>query len=367
MHSETVFRIVPVQITQTATGILLMRGCLEMEIAGTGAVAAITLIVEHCSGRGESKERLLQHFSPKVKPEAERLIDYLQKRRILIQTEVSAPLIEEETALDLFYWNFATDSKSVISLVRQQQLTIVGVNGISRQIVVSLLATGIDNFIIVDDPRLRNRNFYGDDSLTASAWSRELPHPCAIDTWMQEESTSRCILATSDFGVAPALSFWNNYCVKHKIDYLPVVLDRLVGTVGPHTTPGETACYQCFRMREDAVRDQPELHRQAEATAHLRQLVDGAHPSMSSMLGDIAALEVLKFYGQLAPPRIRNLVEVKMIPMEMRCRWVLRAPHCPVCGRLEQRSASNIDVYPFFGENPLRKEAFPEEARRVAS
>jgi bacteriocin biosynthesis cyclodehydratase domain-containing protein len=363
VDSETVLRAVPCQMMRTATGVTLLRGCLEIAITGTGAAAAVALLLEQCAGTGKTKEHILQLFAEEQRPEIERLIDFLLKRRLLIQTDASAPVSEAESALDLFYWNFATNSESVTSLLRAKQITIIGVNGISRQLAGSLRATGVDNVTFVDDPRLRNRLYFDQERLRDGVWPDDLPAPRPIDEWILSEENPGCIVATSDFGVTPALSYWNRYCVQQGTEFLPVVLDRLIGTVGPHTTPGETACYQCFRMREDSGRDQPDQYRQSEATALQRQFVDTVHPSMASMLGDIAALELVKYYGQLVPPRIRNLVELKTIPMEMRCRWVLKAPNCPICGRLEQRSTSNIETYAFFGENPLRKEAFPDAQR----
>ena len=54
---------------------------------------------------------------------------------------------------------------------------------------------------------------------------------------------------------------------------------------------------------------------------------------MASILGDLAALELTKFYAGVLRYKVGTLVEVSMLIPNLVTRKVLRAPRCPVCSK----------------------------------
>ena len=74
------------------------------------------------------------------------------------------------------------------------------------------------------------------------------------------------------------------------------------------------------------------------------QTVVGFHPSMASILGNIAAMELTKFYSQAMPLwNVGKLIEVNLLATRMIPRKVLKLPRCPVCGPLQTHSAITPD------------------------
>ena len=145
---------------------------------------------------------------------------------------------------------------------------LLGVNTISERIALSLAALGVTQVRVVDFHVLRNMRLYGGDgALLPAAWHG--PRPLEYDEWAGSLATDGigCLVATSDFGGPHLMRDWNRFCVEESVQFMPVVLDKFVGTIGPLVIPGETACYECFRLRENANMDAPEIERAAEKGA----------------------------------------------------------------------------------------------------
>jgi hypothetical protein len=58
---------------------------------------------------------------------------------------------------------------------------------------------------------------------------------------------------------------------------------------------------------------------------------------MASIVADIAAFEVVKFYGGVLQPQAGALVEVNLLANKMTARKVLKIPRCPACSLLNTR------------------------------
>ena len=136
-------------------------------------------------------------------------------------------------------------------------------------------------------------------------WPASLGQPRNHREWFEltQGRGLGCLVVTSDFGGQHLLRNWNRHCVRERIPFLPVVLQDLVGRIGPLVVPGEGSCLECLRARENSHIDDPETHRAAEHGAYEGQVVNAFHPSMASVLGDIAAMELLKLYGQFMAAR----------------------------------------------------------------
>ena len=204
-----------------------------------------------------------------------------------------------------------------------------------------MTASGLACVEVVDHPPLRNlRLFDRSGSLRDGGWPNDLPGPVAYgeDFASLRPEGLDCLVATSDIGGMQLLREWNARCVEAGRPFLPVVLQDLIGYVGPFVVPGETACFECLRARQNANMDDPLSQRAAEFSAAEGQAVVGFHPVMATMLGAVAAMELVKHYGIRAPlSKPSTLIEVNMLTSRMEPRRVLKIPRCRVCGT----SASN--------------------------
>jgi bacteriocin biosynthesis cyclodehydratase domain-containing protein len=336
-------RALPVQVIERANGIILKRGCTEFKVDGPEAEKIVQAILVAVSAEGATLEEVCSFFPQPYRSAVEDLTKQLVARRILVLADDPPhDLPEPEDALDVFYWNFGYRAGEVTENLNSGRISIVGVNCISRQLAVSLRAAKVSNFEVVDYPLLRNlRLFDGDGQVIAGEWKPTGSMPIKYEDWSPERDSVPlgCLVATSDFGGMHLLREWNEYCVKESRHFLPVVLQNVIGYVGPIVVPGETACYECLRARQNSHMVDPDAERAAEQKAFEGQLVNGYHPSMASVLGDIVAMELTKFCSLIPRWRVGTLIEVNLLIPSVVTRKVLKIPRCSVCGSLKKRSA----------------------------
>ncbi len=107
-------------------------------------------------------------------------------------------------------------------------------------------------------------------------------------------------------------------------------------TVGPVVVPGQTACWNCCRLRLLACADQTrEAHALQEALLQRRA---ASHPPpglapMSALLGHLLALEALKLLAGYTPSRLLGRLLVQhTVTLETTLHTVVPMPWCEVCG-----------------------------------
>jgi thiazole/oxazole-forming peptide maturase SagC family component len=348
MSSESVrqrLKAPAVHVIDTEDGAILKRGCTELKIGGAGAAGTVRKVLAATSAGGATSAEICGLFVPSAAPLVRQLIEQLLARHFLVPVdEAESAADEAESPLDIFYWHFGDKARQVAERLHKQSLVVLGVNCVSRQLAASLSASGVENVRVWDHPRLRNRRFFDEaGKLKDGQWPASLPSPCEWTNEIDPESLG-CLIASSDFGGWETLHEWNRFCVQYHKHFLPVVLQDLVGYVGPLVIPGETACLECVRMRRNSHAEDHEARGLIEESAFEGQGAIGFHPSMASILGDIAAVELTKFYsGVLPSPKVGTLIEVNLLATGLTSRKVLKAPRCPVCSPLLTRSSVSPD------------------------
>lgn len=335
----------PVQLIETEGGAILKRGCVEIKIGGDRAIEAIQAIFGILGDGASTAEAIEARFAAPDRPAIQSLLKELISRRMVVESdaETRAPLTESN--LDVFYWHFGTTAADVNERLNGIRLVIVGVNHISRQLAGALAAAGVSDPIIVDYPLLRNLAFFDDaGSLRDERWNvsaTPVPYDAVAERLVAGEFD--CLVATADFGGLQSMREWNELCVAKGRHFLPIVLQDMIGYVGPSVIPGETACFECLMGRLNSHRDNGPIDRYDGRTAYTGQLVAGFHPSMASVLGDLAAIELTKFYSRSIPFwKVGSLTEVNLLAGTLNTRKVLMVPRCRVCSTMIHRSSTSI-------------------------
>lgn len=335
-------RLQRVQSIETEHGLLLKRGRVVVKIQGSESALAAQALLAVAAEAEMTRDELCRHFPLELRPAVGELIEALEARSILSDASRPVPHAGSEEPIDVFFWHFQKTVREVSAAFEKARVTVLGVNCVSRQMVGALQQAGIGSVEVVDYPLFANvRLFSREGQVLDEEWPSRLGRPRPYREWFSATGgrEAGCIVATSDFGGQQLMRDWNRHCVKEGIQFLPVVLQDLIGHVGPLVVPGETPCLECLRARENSHMEDPETKRAAEYGAFAGQVVNAFHPSMASVLGDIAAMELLKLFGQLMRSRIPGrLIEVNMIAPELRERRVLKVPRCTVCGPGQRRS-----------------------------
>ncbi|HWT06404.1 MAG TPA: TOMM precursor leader peptide-binding protein, partial [Xanthomonadales bacterium] len=329
-----------VQLIDVPNGVLVKRGTTELLVSGAGARELLVSILVAAGDPGIHLEELRRRFAPSDQDNSvDGLLDELRVRRILVDApgaQSEGPVTE--APLDVLAWDAGTPAATFRSALRDTSVHVVGVNTISHRLVHALARDGF-TVCSVDYPDLRNvRLFEQDGTLKRRFWGD--PAPESYETWSASlgDRTIGCLVVCSDFGGLKLLSAWNDVAFKNGWTFLPVVLQDLIGFVGPLVVPGETACFECFLARRDSSAA-PSLHaRAAESHAFGGQSISAYHPSMTSVLGDVAAIELTKFFGNLWPSEVVNrTIEINLLAGKMESHRVLKIPRCRTCSPLNER------------------------------
>jgi bacteriocin biosynthesis cyclodehydratase domain-containing protein len=342
----TALRALPVQLTETEEGVIMKRGVTTLSINGEGAADFVRELLERAD-KGLTRGELRESFAEDDRDVVDELVDRLFERGILVPEGSATALDDPAYRLDAFYWNFGARAAEVADRIDAAHVTVLGVNEVSRRVVAALSAGGAAAVEVVDYHVLRNVTLFDDDGrLLAEQWPGREHEPRPYADWVDtvEAEAPRCIVATSDFGINPAIREWNKVCVKQGWNFLPVLLHDLVGYIGPLVAPGETACYECLRARENSHMDDPAAQRAPEASAFESQRFFGFHPSLATVVGDLAALELLKFYGGVPLWRVGTLIEVHLMTPSIVVRRVLKVPRCSVCSTMRRQTSSTLNT-----------------------
>jgi bacteriocin biosynthesis cyclodehydratase domain-containing protein len=352
------YRVLPTQLVAHGEGIILRRGVERLKISGEAAQEVIETIFQSAGQQGGATvDEICGQFQPDYQAAVQDLLDRLITRRILVEIGDGAgdhPAGDDlESPSEVFYWQFGADLRRVERSLAARHVSVAGVNLVSRQLVQSLRDSGFTNVTVVDHPLLRNlRLFDRADELSTDAWPGDAPVPTDYDEWVDQEAPLDCLVVTSDFGGLQLMREWNEFCVRFGVHFLPVVLQDMVGYIGPMVMPGETPCFECLWARQNSNLENPARERATEQAAFYGQLVDGYLPPMASILGDLAALELVKFYSQSLPgSRVGSLIEIDLMEPSLKSRKLLKVPRCPVCGPLTAHSDQSVDRNVFMPGN----------------
>lgn len=336
--SPTRYRMLPVHVIEHRGGAILKRGSLETRIGGERAFEVLRRIVEEAR-EGAPLERLREHFIEAERPTIDYLLKQLIERRLLVPTDEWPA--GGDTPEGIFYWEFGQDAGAVRSRLREARLVIVGVNEITRELNCVLLRSGFERMVVVDYPVFRNLRLFGDGgALDQRAWGE--PPPMSLAEWEESATTDLvdCLIATSDHGGLHWMRQWNRFCAENCLDFFPVVLQNLIGYIGPYIIPGETACFECVRARQNSHLDRPEEERAFEAVASEAQDVVGFHPAMSGAVANVAAMALVNLFSRTLPfTQVASLIELNLVVPRMVARKVLRIPNCAVCRTMWENAA----------------------------
>jgi len=342
----------PVAILKSDQRVVLKRGCTEVAVDGAYAAEIVTAIFERAK-TGLSAADLDGLFSPQERDAVWQLVDQLVQKDLLYRARNGTPESDRsETSTDVFFWHFGLTAAQARDALSRRLFVVVGLNSISREIGSGLFALGASagKVVLVDDPLLRNSHWLANQQkCSAEIWSAKLHGPQAADLWREEAAPGSCdcLIATSDFGGQNQLRPWNELSHRLGFNFLPVLLDNMIGQVGPFVVPRQSPCLECLRIRQNTNTSDPDLVRTIQNEAPACQAVNGFHPLMNSVTSNIALFEILRFYTSLPQHKVGMLVEVNLLSGSVTSRRVLKVPRCPVCS-----SASNRPTTATF-KNPL--------------
>ncbi len=314
----------PTELISCGDDTIIKRGSIEIRIVGSGSREVVQKLIARVAEGSPTYGELCESFDSSERKPVSLLLDHLLERRIFFDAAAGAPRASEETSLDVYYWHFGATASSVRDRVASKRIVVIGVNRIARQFVdaLRLEMAEIEPPTLLDFPPLRTGPHANSDTELVSN----------IDALCVDGVD--CIVAAGERGEYGPIRQMNQFCVRKGIDFLPVLQSDMVGFVGPFMVAAKGPCYECFLNRRDS-------HNSAfEATRLIRErpvsdiVPFGLHPSISRILGEMAAFEITRSYGVGWPwQRVGSVIEFNMPAATMTVRKVLKIPRCRVCGQ----------------------------------
>jgi bacteriocin biosynthesis cyclodehydratase domain-containing protein len=130
----------------------------------------------------------------------------------------------------------------------------------------------------------------------------------------------------------PRLRAWNEQALTATQPWLQILpFDGRYGAIGPLYLPGDTCCYECFRLRRASNLNAPaelSLLEASPAPYPVAPFVDAAIAGLATLL----ALQWLVLADHYAPAAFYSLELAPVIGLSV--HHVHRVPRCPVCSEL---------------------------------
>ena len=357
--SDPILQCYEIALIPLSEGVLLKRGCLEFTIEGVSANHVVGLLLELTQPPGIQLSSLKTHFPSIIWPAVKQLIDEFVSRRIFFfrtEYENFQPLENlsfDTSALSTFYWHFPQCLNPLLNQNTNFHISLIGINNISVKIAHQLVKSGLNSLHFVDDPELRCEDTKND----IDKGKLQLPKESVIATHSVKEwenilasvNKENLLVASSDIGSQYYLRKWNELSVRGNFLFLPVLLKDMIGYVGPLVVPGETACLECLRGRQNSHVNNPELFRASERQCQDTKISVSFHPCMVSMVADVASMEIIKLVHNIQNITVGNMIKINLLIPEMVRKPVLKLPRCPVCSDLnlfKHVSSLNDDIIP---------------------
>lgn len=294
---------------RSSSGILLKRGREEVHITGEPGAELIERLYLMLDKKPQTLNDLLCCLPKPERPGAESLIRYLVAKRFLIcGAEPPTPSLNASPE-EFFYWHFGL-----------------------TPLKVSLEWEGVTLGLVADDSVFTS---FFDSCLRLGLSSSNIIYDTTVIERLLSQKQLTFLIAVSSSGSWRHLLQWNEACVKSSTPYLPVLLQDLLGYIGPLVIPTKTACLACAKARFNSNLPDPDLATIIETAIEAEGSNDAFHPALVTTMASIASFELFKYVCKVPRTSIGQMVEVNLLVNSMKPRPVLKAPRCSTCSQAD--------------------------------
>jgi ribosomal protein S12 methylthiotransferase accessory factor len=379
-----------VSVVDTATGVLLRSDLEAFRLEGEDARAFCRDVIPLLDGT-RSMEELCAELSNYTPESVTAFIQVLTQRGIVDDK----PAAQVRGAGDRwsgqikFFRGWTDDPSKYQARLRESRVLVVGLEGWAFAAAVELAAAGLETIHLADDRLITPEDLLYlrgvEDSDVGSSRRdvlarvlREIAPWCRVTTSGLELEDREWNLSlvgapASDLQVLMRVA---RFAQDSRISTLFGSMEELYAVVGPLVVPGETACWNCYRLRalgtsmhpaEDRAEQHEFLRRRpaARSRAYLAPMV--------SQVGHLLALESLKVLTGYVPSGLGGRVlRQHLVSLETSLHTVIRLPWCEVCGGAAPHLAAPVQRVSGEGEpdkepRSLAECSDPVELRKLLS
>lgn len=341
---EGKLKVKPFQIMELEDRIVLKRGVSTIVIPDKSAMIVVRVLQKALSQKAHTAEELSRLFAAKARDLVLAFIENLCQRNFIVSADDGVVDYSEvkESPQDIFYWHFNKHQKEIASRLNDSSWVFVGVNELSKRMISALQREGKRSVIVVDDPGLRKLEFFDDDfHCIDEFWDSPSIQVLDFDEFRRLQTDVGFLVAATEFGSFMLLEEWNEYAIRHQIPFYPAVLQNMVGYAGPLVIPGNGACLECLKLRQNSNNSDFKEKREIERFAFQNQHLSAYHNSMLTVLAEVAIFDLVKFSNNIQW-EVGVLCEIDLLSGSMVRRKLMKAPRCKACSAASRKPAINI-------------------------
>ena len=292
------------RVLQREDKVLLQYGETLVSFEGRAATRLLPALLPLLDGT-RALDEIVEIIGPAVRQAVEQALGLLQEHGLLTEPAPEA-VTESETRSAEFL--AATDplgrtTAELVSTIRGARVAVAGAGPLAAEVASSLRRSGVG----------------GLERMSLSMESAEL-------------GGFQLGLAVPSGEELPTLSQWNEAALVAGVPWLQVLpFDGLFGAVGPLYVPGETACYECFRIRRASNVD---YGREFLALQDVAAPLPAA-ASVEAIVAGLAATFALRWLAHRDQflPGTWYALELGLRPA-LGVHVLYRVPRCPTCSEL---------------------------------
>jgi ribosomal protein S12 methylthiotransferase accessory factor len=342
-------------IASTEIGVLLRSDLGTFQLQGADFRVFASAIVPLLDGSRdrEAVADVLGQFSHKS---VLAFLDLLE-RHGLVEPVPDESGDERWRGQNTFFRKWTDQHEEAAKRIRTARVVIVGLESWGVVAAVELAASGIGALHLLDDGRVAP-----DDLLSIRIWgSQHLGQPRAraleevlakTSPWCAVTFGSLPLGDASD--LTPHDTQWDlvigalagdelrllrclaRFAHGRNMQSLFGYLDGLDAVVGPAVVPGQTACWNCARLRQLANVDHPEAAHSLQVSLLSERPMPRSRTylaPMAPLLGHLLALETLKIISRYTTSHLTGRLLVQnLVTLETSLHTVIRMPWCDICG-----------------------------------
>lgn len=290
------------RVSVSESGAVLRYGGSVLEFGGGAASRLLPRLLPLLDGTHTVDEIVSQLGHP-IRPAVEHALDVLAGRDLL--TEPTPPSLEPDRRRTAEFLA-ATDpacrhsAASVLDAISEARACVLGLSPVADAISHLLTTSGVGTVEHLD-------------------WGDDVP-----------DGALAVVAPSTD--EMPLLPTWNLRALAAETTWLQVLsFDGLLAAVGPIFVGGQTACYECYRLRR------------AANIAPVRDDAIGEYPSapvVDAALAGLAATVALRRLALADGRSVGVLLAVEQAPELICTRHVVyRVPRCPACSQASREAA----------------------------
>lgn len=354
------FRLVPMD----ADRVLVCGSGRTARLAGAGLGTWGVQLLSALDGHS-SPEELADRFGVALE-QVQQLLDHLRRQAIVhdMAEEDRLPSHSADVVVTQLASELALSPESARAALASSRVAVVGLGPVARLAAQHIVRAGVAHLVLADDRVVSEMdegvlgaagrpNSRRSEASADQARCIEAHHP---------PGRSTAVAVVGDDGIAGSLTqvdlvlaevdpsgqraeALNAACLETGTPVLFHSTTTFDGKVGPLVGSGQSACYECLRIREDSHRRNYEEHE-----AYRRHLRASEHPDpeaallpgTAAMMAGLLSTEAVRFLAGFAGAvGDAQVLVVDLRRLQVHSEGCLAVPDCPACGGPSPREPSS--------------------------